>query len=200
MLSMVSFAGNQAALLAKQAPMLNSQVIKLALEAYNKAEKRGYSRSPLLAIVDYALPSSKRRLWVFNLKTDQLLFYTYVAQGVNTGVNWAHHFSNRPGSYASSLGLYKTDNAYYGQWGYALRITGLESGYNNNAYQRDIVIHGGSYVTQRFIQQHGYAGNSHGCFVVSSKLARPIINTLKNGSLLFVFYPNKAWLEHSKFV
>lgn len=198
--STVGGAENNVAILLHQAPTLNSHTINLALRAYENAKREGYSHSPILTIVDYTLPSNQKRLWVFNLNTQQLLFYTYVSQGIHTGIKWAHYFSNQPGSYDSSLGLYKTDNAYFGHWGYALRLKGLDRKFNDNAWKRNIVIHGGKYVSEKFIEHYGYAGNSHGCFVVSNTLIYPLINTIKNGSLLFVYYPNKEWLAYSKFV
>lgn len=196
-----SYANDQVgALLASQAPKLNPEVINLALTAYKKAEADGYSHSPILTVVDFALPSNQKRLWVFNLKTKKLLYYTYVAQGKATGLKYAHFFSNQPGTHASSIGLFKTDDAYYGKDGYSLRLTGLEKNFNNNALQRDIVIHGAWYVSKNFIKQNGYAGRSWGCFAVSKKMVKPLVNTIKDGGLLFAYYPDHQWIEHSRFL
>lgn len=191
---------NKVVLLAKDAPALNPHVLELAITAYQKAEAKGYTHSPVLTVVDFALPSNEKRLWIFNLKTNKVLYHTYVAQGRNSGLKYAHAFSNDPRSFESSLGLYKTDNAYYGSDGYSLRLTGLDGDFNSNAYRRDIVVHGAWYVTQNFIEKYGRAGRSLGCFAVSKNLATPIVNTIKGGTLLFAYYPDKDWIAHSQFL
>lgn len=195
-----SYATSDVSSLAKQAPNLNTKVISLALTAYKKAEHKGYSNSPILTVVDYALPSNKKRLWVFDVKKHKLLYHTYVAQGRGTGIKWARRFSNQPGTRESSLGLYKTDQTYFGHNGYSLKLTGLDQGFNNNAYRRSIVMHGAWYMSPQYIKNRGRAGLSFGCFAVSKKLAKPIINTIKNDTLIFAYYPNKNWIQHSKFL
>lgn len=179
----------------------NPYVLKLALESYDCGIYYGHSGNPgILTIVDYQLPSYDKRLWVLNLYNHKVLYHTWVAHGAGSGTVDATTFSNTVNSEDSSIGLYETGVSYFGEWGYAMRLIGLERGYNSNALKRDIVMHGGKYVSKKSIQQYGMIGMSHGCFAVPVTLDRNIIDTLKDGSLIFAYYPNQSWLAHSSFL
>lgn len=182
------------------APTINSEVLKLAMNAFEHAYLEGHVKKPYLTIIDYSLPSSEKRMWVFDIEHDKLLFQTHVAHGVGSGSLFATHFSNLPQSKESSLGTYVTEQTYFGGKGYSLNLQGLEIGYNSNAYRRRVVMHGAWYVEPNFIKSQGRAGRSWGCPAISTKLARPIINAIKGGSILFAYYPDKAYLNHSNYV
>ncbi|WP_298299107.1 murein L,D-transpeptidase catalytic domain family protein [Hydrotalea sp.] len=151
----------------------------------------------LLTIIDFSLPSSQKRLFVINLLKGKLLYHTYVAHGKNSGKLMATHFSNRPNSYESSLGFYVTENTYRGKHGFALRLNGLESGINDNAFNRGIVIHSAPYASEKFIQAQGYLGRSEGCPALPPKIAPAIIQTIKNGSCVFAYSSGKHYLAAS---
>lgn len=185
--------------LGKLAPDLNKKVLKIALNAYNKATDKGNVKKHILTVIDYSLPSSKQRMWVFDLNKKQLLYHTHVAHGRNSGLTVPHHFSNQSSSKETSLGLYITRDTYSGSKGYSLNLQGLEKGFNDNAYSRRVVMHGAWYVEPGFIKKAGRAGRSWGCPSVAKSLAKPIINTIKNGSVLFAYYPDKAYLQRSKY-
>lgn len=185
--------------LSRTAPQLNRSVLKLALSAYKKAQINGVAKKPLLAVIDYSLPSSKQRLWIFDLHRNRLLYNTYVAHGVNSGDTTPHHFSNQASSKASSLGAYITQSTYSGSNGLSLNLKGLEKGFNDNAYDRRVVMHGAWYVDPNFIHKSGRAGRSWGCPSISQKLAKPVINLLKGGSVLFAYYPDRNYLKHSQY-
>ncbi len=125
-----------------------------------------------------------------DLKNFHLLFTSIVAHGRNTGREFATQFSNQMSSFKSSPGFYKTAEMYNGKNGLSLKLEGLENGINNNAYIRGIVMHGASYVSESFINSQGYIGRSQGCPAVPQSLSKPIINTIKNGTCLFVFHPS----------
>src|SRR5256885_4429383 len=134
--------------LLRQAPGLSSRVLKLALDAAQNAEEQGLiTRRNLLTVIDYSLPSSQPRLFVFDLAARKVLFRELVAHGRNSGDNMATYFSNDPGSLASSVGLFVTDEPYIGGNGYSLRLKGLEQGINDMACSRMIVLHGAAYVS-----------------------------------------------------
>lgn len=183
--------------LARKAPKLNPRVLKLALAAYQKVKSKGAVKKPVLTVIDYSLPSSKQRMWVFDLRKERLLYNTYVAHGQNSGMNVPHHFSNQSSSKATSLGTYVTKNTYIGSKGYSLNLQGLEKGFNDNAYNRRVVIHGAWYVEPEFIKRAGRAGRSWGCPSVAQTMAKPLINTIKNGSVVFAYYPDRNYLSHT---
>ena len=84
--------------------------------------------------------------------------------------------------------------------GYSLRLEGLEKGINDNANSRDIVIHGADYVNESLIKAQGYIGRSWGCPALPEKLHKPIIDKIKNGSCLFIYSANNAYLKKSRII
>lgn len=145
------------------------------------------------------MPSNKKRLWVFNIKNGDTKYFTYVAQGQNTGRNVAKHFSNSVGSLESSIGVYLTGKIYDGVDGQSMRIHGLDKHFNNNAYQRDIVMHPAWYVSHCFAKKYKRIGCTYGCFGLSEKLAPKIISTIYDGTIMVAYYPNKKWLAASAY-
>lgn len=151
-------------------------------------------------MIDYSLPSTEPRLWVFDLERRRLLYRELVAHGVNTGENEAVEFSNEIGSRQSSLGLFVTTNTYRGRNGYSLNLQGLEEGVNENAYDRRIVIHGAWYVSRKFIREHGRLGRSWGCPALEPGRAPEIIDHIRGGEPVFIYYPDEAWLASSSYL
>jgi hypothetical protein len=134
---------------------------------------------------------------VFDLEARELLLVERVAHGRGSGENMTTRFSNLPGSHQSSLGLFRTSETYVGHNGYSLRLDGLEPGFNDRARERDIVIHGASYVSDQMISRRGGVGRSWGCPAVRTDIARPLIDAIKDGQYLFAYYPETQWLRHS---
>jgi L,D-transpeptidase catalytic domain len=151
----------------------------------------------VISIVDFSQPSSKKRLFVIDMAKKKVLFNTYVAHGINSGKEYAQQFSNIPESNKSSLGFYETAGTYVGKNGYSLHLSGLEKGINDNAYNRDIVMHGADYVSETYVQMQGYIGRSQGCPAVPEKLHKPIIDKIKNGTCLFIYSPDKNYVRRS---
>jgi hypothetical protein len=179
---------------------LSPHVLNLALKAYEKVRQEGYDQQRVLTIVDYSKPSTEPRMWVIDLKTLKVAFQTLVAHGKNSGGNYADSFSNRPQSLKSSVGVYLTSKTYVGHDGYSLRLDGLEPGFNSNALTRDIIVHPANYVSQAFADAHDRLGRSWGCFAVNPKISKQLINNIKDGTVIFAYYPEKKWLEHSQFI
>lgn len=180
------------------APGLDPKVLALALEARDCASQQGVAAAQRLAVIDYSLPSTAPRLWVFDLARPSLLFAEHVAHGRGTGDNIANRFSNDDGSHESSLGLFRTAETYVGGNGYSLRMDGLEPGVNDRARERAIVMHGAWYVDPALAERQGRLGRSYGCPAVRPAIARALIDSLKSGQLLFAYYPDKDWLTHSR--
>lgn len=187
--------------LLKQAPGLHPNVLKLALNAETCAAQQGLvKRRDLLTVIDYSIESTEPRLFVFDLDAQRLLFRELVAHGKNSGDRFTNFFSNDPGSLATSLGLFVTEDTYVGHNGYSLRLKGLEPGFNDMALARAIVLHGAYYVSQQAIRVLGRLGRSWGCPAVRAEVAQKLINTIRGGSAIFAYYPDKAWLTRSSFL
>lgn len=186
--------------LMSQAENLDKHVLEKALTAFKNAQKAGVSDSPYFTIIDYSKPSTEPRMWVFDLENKALLYEELVSHGKNSGVIYAKKFSNVPNSRQSSLGLFRTGEPYYGRNGYSLRLDGLEEDINDRARERGIVIHGAPYVSFEHAKVWGRIGLSHGCPAVNSKVNRELINTIKGGSLVFAYYPERSWLAKSEYL
>lgn len=187
-------------MLRQQAIGLNSDVINSVLAILDCTQSAHIEYKPTLTIIDYALPANQKRLWVFDLNEKKLLFHTYVSHGIKSGARLSHYFSNQYDSKTSSIGVYKTEQSYYGREGLSLKLNGLEKGFNDHAYNRSLVMHGGWYLDEAFIQKYGRSGRSWGCPAVPEALAEPIINRIKDNTLLIVYYPDEHWLATSNYL
>src|SRR5437763_2550781 len=187
--------------LVRQAPGLKLDVLKMAVDAANKAAGQGLvARKNLLTVIDYSLPSTEPRLFVFDLAARKLLFRELCAHGKNSGDVMTNFFSNEPGSEATSLGLFVTADAYTGHNGYSLRLKGLEEGINDMAWDRAIVMHGAYYVSKEAIRVLGRLGKSWGCPAIPTEVAHKIIDRIRGGTAVFAYYPQKRWLTTSAFL
>jgi hypothetical protein len=175
-------------------------VLDLAMRAWRCGQDAGVSTSPLLTVIDYSLPSTERRLWVLDVHARRVLFHELVAHGEGSGENEAVAFSNRPGSRQSSIGVMRTEDTYVGSQGYSLRLTGLEPGVNDRARERHIVMHGADYVSPATAASLGRLGRSWGCPALPRAASRRVIDRIKGGSVVFAYYPDRAWLARSRFL
>ncbi|HLO39303.1 MAG TPA: murein L,D-transpeptidase catalytic domain family protein [Lacibacter sp.] len=176
---------------------LQEEAFEQAYKGYYKLLEQGMVQNEVLTIADFSKPSSDERLFVIDMEKGKILFHTLVAHGRNSGLNYATEFSNKLESNKSSLGFYLTLQTYYGGKGYALRLQGLEKGINDNAFARAIVLHGSDYVTSQFANNNGYLGRSLGCPAVPTRQTKAIINSIKNGSLLFIYHPTENYKSKS---
>lgn len=168
---------------------LNFDVYKKAITGYYnlKSNFKISNDKQILSIVDFSKPSSQKRLWIVDLGSKKLLYHTLVAHGRGSGGLMATNFSNTAESHQSSLGFYVTDDTYFGKHGLSLRLNGLDKGSNTNALARAIVVHGADYVSERFVNQNGYLGRSHGCPALPVELTGEIIKTIKGKTALFIY-------------
>lgn len=189
-------------LLETLAPQADPEMLALALQARQCAIVHGEAMpESRLAVIDYSLPSTQRRLWVFDLQQQpRLLHHEYVAHGRNSGENLASRFSNDEGSLESSLGLFRTAETYEGGNGHSLRMDGLEPGVNDHARERALVMHGAWYVDPKLALTQGRLGRSLGCPALRPQVAHAVIDNLKQGQLLFAYYPDPAWLAQSRYL
>lgn len=177
---------------------LGENAYKLALKGWERLKATGQVTKNIISICDFTQSSGNKRLYIIDLAAGTLLFNTLVAHAKNTGDEFAKYFSNQPSSLQSSLGFYVTGEAYNGIHGLGMRLNGQEPGFNDKAAERAIVMHGAEYVCNAFVNQWGRLGRSFGCPAVPFELHEQIINTIKDGSCLFIYYPDKKYLGASK--
>src|SRR5215471_6082884 len=177
---------------------LNQTVFNSAMHGLQKLDSEGVLRKDdIITILDFSQPSTQKRLYVLDLANKQVLFNTLVAHGRNSGGLMANSFSNKTSSLKSSPGFYMTEDTYFGHNGYSLRLDGLEKNINDNAEKRAIVMHGAPYVGQSAINNLGYLGRSWGCPAVPQEQHQAIINTIKGGTCLFIYSPDKNYQRKS---
>ncbi|MCL2651515.1 MAG: murein L,D-transpeptidase catalytic domain family protein [Candidatus Azobacteroides sp.] len=176
--------------------IVNYTAFKYAYAGYNKIDVKN---KEIMTLIDFSKPSTEERFYVFDMCNKKLLYSTYVSHGKKSGENYATSFSNRPGSKKSSPGFYVTENTYNGRNGYSLILDGLEKGINDNAKERSIVIHGATYCDASLIED-GRLGRSFGCPALPEDICGPIIDTIKDGTLLYIYTNDKYYLSKSKFI
>lgn len=178
---------------------LSRQAFDYALKGFNYLLAKGkLANNYIISIADFSESSSKKRLFIIDLKNYKILFNTYVAHGQNSGKEFADNFSNAPESLQSSPGFYVTKETYNGSKGLSLRLEGEEQGINDNALSRGIVMHAAPYVNEGLAEGRGFIGRSWGCPAVAPELHQAIINKIKNGTCLFLYTPNKNYISGSR--
>lgn len=176
----------------------------VSFNAFEKAMS-GYHKIPapnpgIITLIDFTKPSDDKRLYVMDVRHKKLLFASHVSHGRNSGERFATSFSNQNGSYKSSLGFFLTGDTYQGKNGYSLILDGLENGINDRAKERAIVIHGADYSNPSTIASSGRLGRSLGCPALPKTVSKEIIDTIKGGTLLFIYADDNNYLQKSKFV
>jgi hypothetical protein len=178
---------------------LKKEVFKYAYTGYKKLLEEGeIEKEGIITICDLSQSSRRKRLYLIDLEQYKVVLNTYVAHGKNSGAEYAKKFSNKPQSLQSSLGFYKTKATYWGGHGLALTLSGLEPGFNDKAERRKIVVHGSQYIGDNYRRWGKYMGRSFGCPAVPMKQSKLLINTIKDGSCLFIYHPTKNYLTTSK--
>jgi hypothetical protein len=167
---------------------LSYLVFERAFTGYQNFRQQGLASADkqVMTVVDFTMPSNKKRMWIIDLKTNKVLYNELVAHGRNTGNVTAEHFSNEPNSYMSSMGFYITDKTYFGKHGLSLRLSGMDKAYNSKAMERAIVLHGADYVSESFVKQYGRLGRSLGCPAVSREVSGDVIELIKDNTVLYI--------------
>lgn len=178
---------------------LSREAFDRAMTGYNKLVQEGKIRKDnIISIIDFSLPSTQKRLFVLDLEEGKVLYNTLVSHGRNSGKTMATSFSNRPESFKSSLGFYVTGDTYQGAHGYSLRLEGTELGINDKAMERGIVMHAADYVNDKLGRAQGYIGRSLGCPAVPVNMHKKIIGSIRNGTCLFIYSPDRGYLASSR--
>ena len=174
--------------------VVSRRAFRQAVQGYEKIEGR---QRNVLTLIDFTRPSTEPRLFVFDMNEHKLIYSSLVAHGRNSGGNYATSFSNKEGSFQSSLGFYLTSDTYTGKNGYSLVLDGLEKGINDNARSRAIVVHGAHYANPSVVQAGGRLGRSLGCPALPQKVSRTIIDAIKGGSVMYVYADRQEYLSSS---
>ncbi|MBD3637269.1 MAG: murein L,D-transpeptidase catalytic domain family protein [Crocinitomicaceae bacterium] len=180
---------------------LSFEALKQGLTGYHNLEKRGeLSRFDTLTIIDFSLPSNTPRFFIIDLCNRQIIHKSLVAHGVRTGRLYAEHFSNEDNSHKSSLGFYVTTTTYRGKFDLALRLEGMEHS-NSHARRRGVVMHGADYVSYDFLERNGcQLGRSYGCPSLPHDGFKEVVDMIKGGSCLFIYYPSNSYQRYSKYL
>jgi hypothetical protein len=177
---------------------MSQTVFNSALQGLKKLDSTGViKKDSIITIIDFSQPSNQKRLYVLDLSAKQILFNTLVAHGRNSGSLWTSSFSNSLSSLKSSPGFYVTGETYMGDNGYSLRLDGLEKNINDHARERSIVMHGAPYVDESSINALGFLGRSWGCPAIPLSLHKAIINTIKEGTCLFIYSADRNYWRRS---
>ncbi len=158
------------------------------------------SKESILSVVDFSQSSNNKRLYIIDVENKDIIKNTYVAHGKNSGNEFANNFSNKLSSLKSSLGFYVTKGTYYGEHGLSLKIEGMEKGINDNAERRAVVVHGADYLGDNYLNRKDVSGRSWGCPAVPSNESQEIINTIKDGSVMFIYHPSTQYLKRSRII
>lgn len=177
---------------------LKLDVFRKALAGYYNLEaKNKLSDKNLLTIVDFTLPSNKKRMWVINISLKKVLYNSLVSHGRNTGTTYAKSFSNEAETHKSSIGFYVTGETYIGKHNLSLRLLGMDPSFNCRAFDRAIVMHGAEYVSEQWIKKYGMLGRSFGCPAIPFEISDKLINQLAGGTCLFLYFPDKEYEKKS---
>lgn len=211
-----SFAGDESFNIAEQTIKRKIEAVYNAIhfEACSKPDfavfekaYRGYlnlrnsgelnTDKPVLTICDMSMSANTNRMWIIDLKSGKVLLNTFVAHGQGSGEEYANRFSNKINSHQSSIGFYITGDTYIGEHGNSLYLHGMDKGFNHLAYKRNIVVHGADYVNDKYIANNKRLGRSWGCPAVSSEISDEVIDMIKGGTCMFVYYPQKKYIQTS---
>src|SRR5947209_5767348 len=181
-------------------PLSHPKALELAFTSYFNYVNSHPSevRKPYLYFVDYGLPSTEPRGYVFDMKSMSVVEGPFtVAHGRGSSPSRygiPTRFSNGFGSAMTSLGLYVAQELYrftghtagstYSS--VSLRLQGVTHGYNDNARSRGVVAHGAPYVSPT------KAGRSEGCPAMEQSRAQRVLPELANGGMVYLFSPNSS--------
>ncbi len=159
-----------------------------AIASYAKA--KNYN-TELVFLMDMTLPSGKNRFFVYNILKDEVVAASLVTHGFGSNKyenDDPLEFSNVPDSKKTSLGKYSIGKSYFGQFGLAYRLYGLDSS-NDKAFARDIVLHSHKRIPDKETFP-GYIIVSSGCPTVSPAFLTKLDGYIKQSKkpiLLWVY-------------
>lgn len=177
-------------MILQNSPGIGPKMTRMAAEWYWNA---AIINKKYMVLVDFDLHESKPRMYVVDRETGKSEVYK-VAHGTNSDRNkdgFTDSFSNVPNSRQSSLGAmvmtaqYGNADGGWSKFPFALKLKGLQNGLNNKVSERAVVFHSSNYINDVVGKS---IGDSWGCFAVSEKTAKSIIDKIDEGCLLFAYH------------
>lgn len=161
------------------------RVLELAKEQVER-HRAALWRTDIVAIADFAMPSSLPRFHFANLERGEVRSFL-VSHGRGSDPEhdgFLKTFSNEVGSLATSRGAYVTYEWYKGKYGTSIRLGGL-SPENSNVLDRAIVLHPAKYANPDMLDRFGKLGRSDGCFAMSEADFNEALWHLSGGRLIY---------------
>jgi hypothetical protein len=165
------------------------RITNKALLAKDYISDRGFNSNHCF-LMDMRVPSGKNRFFVYNLKKDSVEIAGLVTHG--SGIQNSSDFpvfSNTPNSNCTSLGKYKIGKPYYGKFGLAYKLHGLDKT-NDRALDRFVVLHAHECVPDEAVYPLPIC-ESWGCPTVSPAFLKKLKTYLDQSQepvLLWIFY------------
>jgi hypothetical protein len=182
---LIGVAGPVFATVRRPAPWIDPDLLERALGALD-SRRHLLANSDILAIVDFARPSAEERFYIVDvpngIATGHLVAHGRGSDPRHSG--YLDHFSNDPGSEASSAGAFVTGDYYQGKYGRSLRLAGLDRS-NSNASVRNIVVHSAPYAEPSMVQEYGKLGRSEGCFALARLSLKSVLEQMGPGHLIY---------------
>lgn len=178
---------------------LNYEMFVQGLTGYlNLSKREKVLKQERLTLIDFSLPSNEPRMYIIDMNEHWVLHKSIVSHGRNSGGLYAKHFSNEVNSHQSSIGFYVTGNTYNGKHKMSLRLHGQEYT-NSQAIARGVVIHSAKYATYEYMEKNGgVLGRSYGCPALPTDKYEQVIDWIKDGTVLYIYYPSKSYVRYSK--
>jgi len=134
-------------------------------------------KSNYVILIDYTKPITSERLYVLNMKTNEVVIKSTVSHSFKSGVLYPSDYSNVSGSNKSSKGGFIAKGTYNGGFGYSMVIRGLDKGINDNVESRKVIFHSTKKMATPW---------SNGCFATPEDVNQKLIDLTKNGTFIYV--------------
>lgn len=178
---------------------LKFEVFRYGMMGYHSlSDQNKLSDKRIVSFIDFTLPSTEKRFYTIDLDQRKVLFHSLVSHGRNTGEDMANSFSNVPHSNQSSMGFYLTGETYFGNKGYSMRLDGMDGDFNDNMRRRAVVMHDAKYVSEEWIRKYGRLGRSQGCPALPKQLAKRVIDTIRDKTMIFAYFNDSTYLSTSQ--
>lgn len=180
---------------------ISYESFKQALTGYHNLVNRGeLPRTEYLTLIDFTKPSNERRFFIIDMCKRKVIHKSLVSHGIKSGGLYPTNFSNEANSKKSSLGFYVTTTTYTGKYDLAMRLKGMEHS-NSHANSRGIVMHGADYAGYDFLEKNGcFLGRSYGCPALPHDGFEQVVDWIKEGTCLYIYYPSRSYKRYSKYL